>query len=127
MAIEQPCFAVGFMEAAADLSAKQFRCVKVTADKKINIATAAGEAVLGVLQDKPIAGSPGNVMLSGVTKIVAGTGDLAAGAIWETANDGSGITCTAAKVGLGTVLIGAAAGELATVTVGYATGATIAA
>jgi len=127
MAIEQPCFAIGFMEAAADLSAKQFHCVKVTADKKFNIATAAGEKILGVLQDKPKQDVPGNIMLSGVTKILVGTGDLAAGATWETAADGTGITCTAAKAGLGTVLIGAAAGELATVTIGYATGATIAA
>lgn len=126
MAVEQPCFKIGFLKAAADLSAKQFYCVKCTADESINIATSAGENVLGVLQNKPLSGSPGEVMAIGVTKIVVGTGDLAAGATWESASDGTGITCTTAKAGMGTVLIGAVAGKLATVTVGFATGGTIA-
>lgn len=126
MALEQPGFAIGFCEAAADLSAKQFYCVKVTGAKAINIATAAGETVLGVLQDKPKANEVANVMCTGVTKLVAGVGDLAAGALWETAADGRGITAATGKVGMGTVLIGAAAGKLATVTVGFAQGNTLA-
>lgn len=127
MAIEIPVFNLGFMEAAADLSAKQFYCVKATADKTVNIATAAGENVLGVLQNKPAnAGEVADVMCLGVTKIVVGAGDLAAGANWESAADGTGITAATGKTGMGTVLIGAVAGKLATVTVGFATGGTIA-
>lgn len=126
MAIEIPVFNLGFMEAAADLSTKQFYCVKATADKTINIATAAGENVLGVLQNKPAAaGEVADIMCLGVTKLLVGTGDLAAGATWESAADGTGITAATGKAGMGTVLIGAVAGKLATVTVGFATGGTL--
>jgi len=125
MATEQPLFKVGTLKAAADLSAKQYRCLKVTADETLNIATAAGENIFGVLQDKPLAGAPCEMMCIGITKLVIGAGGLAAGAIWETAADGSGITVAAAKVGLGTVIKGGAAGELATVSIGFAQGATI--
>lgn len=126
MAIEQPCFNIGFMKAAADLSAKQFYCVEVTADVTVNVNNAAGEEVLGVLQNAPKSGEVADVMCLGVTKIVVGTGDLAAGATWEAAADGTGITAATGKVGKGTVLIGNTAGKLATVTVGFATGGTLA-
>lgn len=127
MPVEQRIYNIGFLTAAADLSAKQYRCVKVTADEKVNIATAAGEAILGVLQNKPVAGDVADVGALGVTKIIAGVGGLAAGKQWETAADGSGIEVAAAKVGLGTIIKGAAQGGIAMVTIGVATGATIAA
>lgn len=126
MALEQPLFNIGWMKAAADLSAKQFYCVKVTANATVNIATAAGENILGINQDAPIADSPVNVAVIGVSKLVAGVGDLAAGQNWETAADGTGIAATTGKVGCGTVLIGAVAGKLATVTIIASTGNTLA-
>lgn len=126
MAIEIPVFNVGFLKSAADLTTKQFYCVKVTADETINIATAAGESVLGVLQNKPNTTEVSDVMAIGVTKLLVGAGDLAAGALWESAADGTGITAATGKVGMGTVLIGAVAGKLATVTVGFAQGNTLA-
>ena len=128
MAIQIPVFNLGFMEAAADLSTKQFYCVKATADKTINIATVKGATTLGVLQNKPsVAGDVADIMCLGVTKLMVGVGDLAAGAVWESAADGTGITAEVAKAGMGTVLIGAVAGKLATVTVGFATGTALAA
>ena len=126
MALEQPGFAVGFCVAAADLSAKQFYCVKVTAAKTVGLTAAAGEAALGVLQNKPKSGEVANVMCIGVTKLIAGAGDLAAGAQWEANSDGKGITAATGKVGMGTVLIGAVAGGVATVTVGIGAGNTLA-
>jgi hypothetical protein len=126
MAIEIPVFDLGIMEAAADLTAKQFYCVKATADKTAGIATAAGESVLGVLQNKPNSTEVMDIMCIGVTKLMVGVGDLAAGGLWETAADGTGIAATTGKVGMGTVLIGAVAGKLATVTVGFAQGNTLA-
>lgn len=127
MAFEQRIVCVGNCEAAADLSAKQFHFVKVTAANKVNIATAAGESVLGVLQNKPKAGEAADVMALGITKVKIGVGGLTAGAVYETAADGTAIAVTAAKVGMGTVLSGGNAGEIASVTIGFATGATIAA
>lgn len=127
MAIEIPVFNLGFMEAAADLSTKQFYCVEVTADKTVNVTNAAGENCLGVLQNKPsVVGDVCDIMCLGVTKVMVGTGDLTAGAVWEAAADGTAIAATTGKVGMGTVLIGAVAGKLATVTVGFAQGNTLA-
>lgn len=81
MALEQPGFMVGFLLAAADLSAKQFLAVKVDNTGKIAVA-GAGDHAIGVLQDTPASGEPGCVMLDGVTKMVAGgaitAGDLIA-------------------------------------------------
>lgn len=128
MAVEIPVFNLGFMEAAADISTKQFYCVEVTADKTVNVCDGKGGPCIGILQNKPsVAGDVCDVMCIGVSKVMVGVGDLAAGANWETAADGTAVTAEAAKVGMGTVLIGAAAGKLATVTVGFAQGATLAA
>jgi hypothetical protein len=127
MAIEIPVFNLGFMEAAVDLSTKQFYCVETTADKTVNITNVAGENCLGVLQNKPsIVGDVCDIMCIGVTKVVAGTGGLTAGQVWEAAADGKAIAATTGKVGMGTVLIGATADTLATVTVGFAQGNTLA-
>lgn len=118
MAIDQPGFSIGFMEAAASMLTKQYYCVKPTADKVFNLCTAAGEPFLGVLQDKPDTGQVGNIMRDGVTKVMVGVGGLTAGQTWETAADGTAIAVTSGKVGAGLVLIGAVQGLLATVTVG---------
>jgi hypothetical protein len=127
MAVEISVFNLGFMEAATDLSTKQFYCVEVTADNTVNITNSAGENCLGILQNKPsVAGDVCDVMCLGVSKVMVGTGGLTAGSVWEAAADGTAIAATTGKVGMGTVLIGAAAGKLATVTVGFATGNTLA-
>jgi hypothetical protein len=106
MAIEQPGFSIGFMKAAASLATKQFYCVKVTADETINICTVEGLVFLGILQDKPVAGSPGNVMVDGVSKVIAGD-TLVAGTKWMNAADGTAIPWTTGHVAAGQVLIGA--------------------
>jgi len=128
MAVEIPVFNLGFMKAAADYSTKQFYCVEVTADETVSVCDGAGGPCIGILQNKPsIVGDVADVMCIGVSKVMVGVGDLAAGANWMTAADGTAITATAAKVAMGTVLIGAVAGKLATVTVGFAQGNTTAA
>jgi|SRR6185369_3078460 len=126
MAIEQRIYNIGHCAAAADLSAKQFYIVKVTAANAVNLTTAAGEAALGILQNKPKSGEVADVMAIGISKVKIGTGGLTAGAQYEAAADGTAIAVTTAKVGLGTVLTGGAANELASVTVGVAMGGTIA-
>ena len=125
MAIEQRVANVGFCTAATDLSTKQFRIVKVTAALAVNLTTVKGEAAFGILQNKPKSGEAADVWTVAVSKVVAGTGGLAAAASYEADTDGSAVTAEAGKVGLGTVLIGANAGELATVTVGMPCGAVI--
>jgi len=78
MATQQPGFRIGHEDAAADLSAKQFFCVKFTSTG-VNLA-GTGEAIDGILQDKPVSGQPADVMVTGVSKIVASAA-LAKGAL----------------------------------------------
>ena len=120
MSNEQDGLSIGWMTAAADLSGKQFYVVKCTADAAFNLTSSAGEKMLGILQDKPLSGNAGNVMAVGISKVLTGTGDLAAGENWQAVADGTAITASTADVPGGTVLIGASAGEYATVTVGFA-------
>lgn len=72
MAYEIPGQQVSF-QAAADLSAQQFRFVKLDANGQIAAITAVTDIPIGVLQDKPgAAGRAGCVMLNGISKIVGG-------------------------------------------------------
>lgn len=64
-------------KADSDLSAKQYFAVKLTATNGCDLAgasdAAGGEAILGVLQNKPTLGKAAEVMLpSSVTRVVAG-------------------------------------------------------
>ena len=126
MAIESRGFNLGICVASADYSTTgQFRAVYISADMTVATVASKGAIAFGILQNKPKAGEACDVMCVGVSKLVAGTGDLAAAAQWESDNDGSGVTAEAGKVGLGSVLKPAAAGELATVTIGLPCGAVI--
>jgi hypothetical protein len=72
MAYEIPGQMVSF-QAAADLSAYQFRFVKLDANGQVALCSAVTDIPIGVLQDKPGAqGRACNVMLDGITKIVGG-------------------------------------------------------
>lgn len=48
--------------AAADLSAKQWYAVELTAANTVNVASAAADAAIGILQNKPKAGEAAAVM-----------------------------------------------------------------
>lgn len=128
MAWEVPLFMPAGLVAAADLSAKQFFCVKKNAvDNQIALCNVDGEVFLGVLQGKPTSGIAANLMMSGITKVECGEA-LVAGDYWGTDVNGAAkkveATNTGADVGdfaMGQVLEGAGSGELATVTVGLQT------
>lgn len=78
MAYEVLRIKLGVLTAAADLSAKQFYAVKVTAANAVNLA-GLGESAVGILQGKPISGEAAELAISGdVSKMVAG-GAVAAG------------------------------------------------
>lgn len=78
MATTGPQLAPPGLIAAADLSAKQFHFVKLTANNTVNVCTAVTDKPIGVLQNKPKAGDEANVCAMGVTKVV-GDANLAAG------------------------------------------------
>ncbi len=66
----------GQLLAGADLSTHQFKFVtfELTAGVgKVQLAATAGARVLGVLQDKPIAGQPALVAGSGISKVQMGS------------------------------------------------------
>lgn len=129
MAWENPLFCPGGLSANADLSAKQFYCVKMSATaNKVALCDTDGEVTIGVLQDKPASGEASNVMMVGITKVVAAEA-LSPGDTWGTDANGKAKkvegTVTGADVGdfaAGIVIEGTSgANELATVTVGITT------
>lgn len=128
MAWELPGFCVGSLTASSTLAAKQFYAVKAhTSNNQVALCDTDGEVILGVVQNKPAAGEAANVMMSGVTKVVAAE-TLTAGDNWGTDANGTAKkiegTITGADVGdysAGKVLQGASAGELATVSIGFQT------
>jgi hypothetical protein len=121
---------IGNLVSNASMANNQFHCVKAhTTNNQFALCAVDGEPVLGVLQDNPASGAAGDIMAVGVTKVVVGVGEtLTAGQTWGTDASGEAKTIegsiTGADVGdyaAGMVLEGAAAGELATVTIGFPT------
>lgn len=90
MAYEIPVFDITLI-AGADLSANQYCFVKTDANGQAVLA-AAGEPVIGVLQNKPASGQAAQVRIYGVSKVVAG-GAVAKGAL--VASDATGKAKTA--------------------------------
>lgn len=79
--------------AGADLSTTgQYRFVELGSGGTITVCNAAGEAAIGVLQNKPGSGQAGNVACVGSrTKVIAGAG-VTAGAKVTTDNQGRAVT-----------------------------------
>lgn len=77
--------------AAASFTGKQYKFVKLTGDRTVNIA-GAGEQVEGVLQNTPeAAGYAAHVRGDGTTQIVLG-GTVAAGAPLKSDANGDAVT-----------------------------------
>jgi len=108
MAYEVPGFKLGTRIAGADLSAKQFHLVKLSADGKVALA---GDGELSFpLQGTPIADESADVMISGVSKVVSGAA-VAEGAILACDAAGKAITAVTGKEGLGLALSAAAGAD----------------
>ena len=85
------------LEAAADLSAKQFHFVKVSAANKVDVCTAITDAPIGVLQNKPTSGQAANIRVLGISKLSANAA-IAAGAILGSSTDSQAQTAVATNV-----------------------------
>lgn len=90
--------------AAADLSAAQFKFVKLDSNGKIVVCDTDGEVALGVLQDTPKSGQAGNVCLYGITKILIAQSEvIGAGSAVGTSTAGTATktdsTVTGADIG----------------------------
>lgn len=115
MAYDNPSILIT-LEAAADLSASQFRGVKVTAAQTCNAVSASTDRAIGVLQNKPsAAGRAATIVTEGITKAEAGAA-IAAGAVVMFNASGKVITATATNLGHGFALQAAGAdGDLISV------------
>lgn len=100
--------------AGADLSAQQYRGVKVNTAGALVLGNATDLNQIGVLQNNPGNGQPATVRISGVTKAKAG-GTVAAGDRVTTDANGAFVTATTGKQVLGVALTGAASGDVFTV------------
>jgi len=115
MAFQVPGLTIPSLTAAADLSAKQFFFVEISADRAVNLA-GDGEDVLGVLQNKPTSGQSAQVNgVGSITKVVAGAA-IVAGANVSPDAAGKGKTTVSGNYIAGTALEAAGAdGDVITV------------
>lgn len=65
---ETPILQLTF-EAGADLSTHQYKFVKQNSSGQIVLCSAVTDVPVGVLQDKPVSGQRGTVMVIGLTKL----------------------------------------------------------
>ena len=72
MSFEKHSAMIPGLKAAVDLSAKQFYCVELTAADTVNVCGAATDVVVGILQNKPVAGEACEIPESGIVKGIAG-------------------------------------------------------
>lgn len=114
MAFEALGFCIPGVVAAADLSASQFRLVKIDGTGKVTLGSTLGAVVDGVLQDKPLAGQAASVAVSGVSKVEAGAG-VTAGALVTTDATNRAITAGATQHAFGRALTSGAVGNLISV------------
>lgn len=74
--------------AAGDLSAAQYKIMKLSADNTVTTCTGATDLPIGILQDKPdAAGKPATVMIVGISPVSADAA-LSVGAQYGTSADG---------------------------------------
>lgn len=90
---EQPDFKPTGLSASADLSAKQYRFVKVSGALTVTACAATTDRMIGVLQNAPLSGESAEVMNSGVSFVKAG-GAIAAGAVVSTDANGDAVSIT---------------------------------
>lgn len=104
--------------AGADLSAAQYKFVKLNPSGQAILVAAATDKPIGVLQNSPASGGEANVTISGGTKFV-GSGSIAVGAQIGSDANGKGAALVAGtdttKYVVGTVLVATGAdGEIGT-------------
>lgn len=104
MAYEIPGFKVGIFRANLDLSASQFRVVRVAAATGTTqghgiggaaiLAASAGLPNLGILQNAPLANEAAEVMTTGISKAVAGAAIATIGGLLMATSTGKLIPAT---------------------------------
>lgn len=94
------------LEAAVDLSSKQYHLLRLSAAWTCNQASNTNAPIAGVLQNAPQSGEAATVGLLGISRIVCGS-SVAAGDMLTTSTSGRAVTCSPAS-GAGLWVIGQA-------------------
>lgn len=76
MAFEQPGFKDGTRPAGADLSANQYKFVKLNSSGQVILCAAVTDQPYGILQNKPVSGQAAEVMLMGISKLVCAANNV---------------------------------------------------
>lgn len=110
--------------AGADLSAAQYKFVKIGAGGVVTVCNGATDKPIGVLQNAPLSGQEAEVVVAGGTKVVS-SGNIAIGSAIGTDASGKAAALTAGtdttKYVVGTVILPAGAdGEILTAVVNCA-------
>ena len=111
----QECLTCITLEAGADLSSDQYKFVTLSAGKAV-LCSAATDAPVGVLQNKPASGQAATVAISGACKLLAGATIASGDAVGTDASgtaDPKAVTDTTEYV-VGRALTGGASGEIVT-------------
>lgn len=113
MAIEQNLVTITVV-AGADLSSSQFKFVESNSSGTATVCNAAGEYVLGVLQNDPTSGQAATVATSGISKVVLG-GTVAINDQISTDASGRAIAATTGHKIVGIARKGGSVGEIGSV------------
>lgn len=113
MAKELPDFMYSAI-AAASLASKQYYFVKLDSNGKVDAVAAAGVDHDGIVQNAPASGQAAEVMHSGISKVIVGTGGSTRGSKAAIASDGRAILATTDE-SVGVFLDTVAAGEVASI------------
>jgi len=98
------------LTSAADLTAKQYLAVKITAASTVNLS-GAGEVAIGILQNAPAAAAVAKVSIDGqVTSAISGAAVTVGTQVTPDAA-GKLVTATTGDYVIGTAVTGAAAGD----------------
>lgn len=100
--------------AGADLSAAQYKFVKLNTTANQVVLCGDGEDGDGVLQNDPTSGQAATVCIGGVTKVLLG-GTVAAGGVVSSGAAGIANASANGDYMLGKALTGGASGEIATI------------
>ena len=110
--------------AGADLSAAQYKFVKINSSGQAVAVAALTDRPIGILQNAPLAGQEAEVLVSGGSKIKAGSGGLDEGSIVGT--DATGLAVVkvpgtdSTHYILGSCILAAASGSVGTVLINCA-------
>lgn len=108
----QVSLSIGHLTANGDQSANQYKFVTVGASG-VQVASGTTNRVIGVLANKPTAGQPCTIDVTGVMEVIAGASGIAAGDTIYLKADGT-VTKVNTSTRVGTALEAATSGALFT-------------